>query len=1407
MSAAVPLAGRIAKNRQLKLLAAQSRHLTSRFGDIFGDARVRTSRRNDRHFEGTVCYPLSGSCTLRLASEMAGSAAEAAERVRGAALALFSSKADLRHMLQAVDSDVFVELNATLRSMDAKAVIHLARVNDRAADQFVVTVTAELPLNDEDAATEVGARRSHEYDIVSDIAIGRGSGRCPRDAMKRGFAASLAELDDHAVAEHRGREEEAWRYLQSVQRDELQHDWESVGLSAFLANSLNVAGSGAVKWLPLPGETETVRVAVLSRIKSQSLTLTAGDAAGNATLLTLPLPSPPLAFQRVLVGDDEGSARLLYASALAWPARWVVSSVLMQLCTVLNAGVRGAEVLPCGLRGATLTSQETSFLSLRSFVEAHGTLPVRPVPYSLERCLFVVNTRLAACFASQNEGVQLGGSGMPRICLGVAPTEAKPLGQGPRLRLEVKPTEGGADTQAYRTFVAAVLRAANAATRRGRPAAKLHPAPAVNAGLLGRLWGLLATMEALAGTQRAACMREISLWSPAEMPFSAHERQSRQQLLGFVAQLFAADAQVVEAASGAGSLPNVLTLSSPSLEVQSLPLCHVLEAPDVTCRGLLHDVAPDVAEVGYAARDIDPRRTVEAATEQRELQQASYYCPDLLLMIQEIRLELRLSQRSFPTLEFFQKAVHDVPQRVQELAMGVYGDVPVYTRVVAHWGPNLRVEVESDMQSVTDNNGVYCFLSPQHNHSGPLRLLLSVVCAMYGRVFPHRTTFPLIALNSPTRRRSIDFLLYSWFMASPQIRCFEIGTRTARLTAATAAMARQRSDAAELALSGSVSNYIIRAMLFYDFCGQRVLFAETHAATLWRAVRHVNELAVSLNVPEQDAFPPPVRLQRDSRGFNITPGGFDSEAGLLLRALVGATRSNARVCFVRTNDAAATWLEGTVEVQVPLRQIRCAASVTRARGVIPTLVAACHEALRVAAGEEAAGAALRSAQDAGPLIPRDNFPHFSARFYTPVNLLGEVLQGVAGKYHCTYTIDSHTREVVCLLHVAALAGYGNAAPERVPFPLGLGRGRNKRIAWATAAAQALRTNFPSVLQQVERHKQLCELLHRPDDLWRLGCCEGFTFAVARNMDALSGGGGYKCTVVPQNPFQLQEVNATAATSDADPPKVLLEHCADRGVDAYLTAADALLDRLRQQRQDPTSVAVADDAFTLWDPTANYGKSAWHACCGALGVAFDGRVSLRFEGGRGDAWDRESEAPLRVQLVVRTWSPADKRVLETPLHTLHERRIIEYSCLAGLNEEGGPSAEHLLFASTRLLAEATSKYADEHTRKSLGRLLRLLRRLREEEQCCVRLSAKRRLESCAELTLGCQCRVVVRQLACGMVAAELGMWLPGQSRTSRVPVVLSACKEPTTTKALKRLEDKVRRVVDSLWATMLRPCAR
>ncbi|KEG13843.1 hypothetical protein DQ04_00751030 [Trypanosoma grayi] len=1414
MSAQIPLAGRIARNRQLKLLAAQSRHLSARFNAIFADADVRTTRLNNRHFESSVYYPLSASCSLRLASATAESSAEAVERVHGAALSLLHSTTDLRHMLQAVDSDIFVEFNATLCSMSAKAVVHLLRASDGAASaaaspeaQYMTTVTAELPLTDAETA-EMRARGTLNS-VSSDIAICRGTGNCPRDAIKTGFALALAELDEYAVEELQSRETEAWNFLRSVQRDAQRRDWGGTFLSAFLSSSLDDS-LGGKWWQPFRRESSSARVVALMKEKRRSLTLIATDAMENETRIPLPLHPPPLVFQRVAMGIDHGVTQLQYGLPLSWPGHCVVSSALMQLCAALNVGVSDTNATAHEMTGLT-GLEGGSFPAVRAFLDMRGVLPI-VVPFSVERGLFIINHLVALRFTAQAESEQRAcWSSMPLIRLVFAPSSTKGEPQELHVELGADPPSGEVVSEAYRDFVSGVVRAANkTAVSKWIKKQQQHQRNSMTPGPLVRIWHLFAAAAAVVVSDDRH-YKNIFMLFPSLPDFTdgmipqqqqkepQQQQQQQRRLLSCIGQLFAADAQLSETALRTGNLPGTLTISSLSLGVEALLLCHVVTTTQEACERLIRTGSPVLAD---SEKNTDPQRAVVDAARGRESEQSAYYCPDLVLMIQEMRLALHLPQRSFPTLEFFQRATHDVPKRVQELAVGLHGDVPVYTRVVAHWGPNLRVEVESGSKSAGEDGGVFRFDMQQSYHDeekqppphfeGPLRLLLSVVRSMYKRVFPHRTTVPVIALNSPTRRRAIDFLMYSWFMAPSQVRCFEISTRAARLTAATSAVSQNHLDAAESALSHYIDNHIIRAMLFYDFCGQRVLFAETHAPTLGEAVRRVNELAVSLNIPTQDHFPPRPELQRSSRCLSASPGGADSELSVLLDALVGVTHAQAKVYFVQTNDPTSPCVEGAVEVRVPFRQIRCAAAVTKARGVIPALAVACGEALRHAGRtEEEVAVTLQTAVNAAPLLPRDDFPHFSARFYTPANLLGEVLQGVAAKYYCEYTVDARSREVVCLLYVAALAKYENAALGAAQFPLGVGRGRNKRTAWAAAALQALRANFPDVLLQMERHKALCALLHRPDDLARLGCHTGFTLTVTPNEGASSG---YCCTVTPRQARQ-------AAENPAEKPTGLLVHHANRGVDAYIHAADALLDRMRRCREEKGG---EDGGFALWDSTTNYGKSLWHACCGALGAAWGGKVCLRFEGGREVAVEQESELPMRVRLFARTWVSSENRTVETVLLALENQRIMDYSGLIGSHDEGRPSAEQILFASTRLLAEAIEKYTDEHTRRELQQLLRLLQQLKEEGLHCSRLNAKRRVESCIELTLGCQCRVVTQHAAAavGRVTAQAGVWLPGQSRETRVPIVIACFNADTTESALLGLEHNVHRIVDSLWATIL-----
>ncbi|RNF10217.1 hypothetical protein TraAM80_01656 [Trypanosoma rangeli] len=160
-----------------------------------------------------------------------------------------------------------------------------------------------------------------------------------------------------------------------------------------------------------------------------------------------------------------------------------------------------------------------------------------------------------------------------------------------------------------------MLRVANEAVRRGKQASRLQPVSVINAGLLVHLWWLLAAMDALTETRRNNSLREISFWSPAKfllVPMSSESSKSCRVL--FVNSSLPTRGLW----RPPGNLFNMLSLSPSSLEVQSLPLCHLRETPDKTCRRLLHGVEPGIDEARDSEQEADPRRIVEAATEQRE---------------------------------------------------------------------------------------------------------------------------------------------------------------------------------------------------------------------------------------------------------------------------------------------------------------------------------------------------------------------------------------------------------------------------------------------------------------------------------------------------------------------------------------------------------------------------------------------------------------------------------------------------------------------------------------------------------------------------------------------------------------------------------------------------------------------
>ncbi|KAG8346184.1 hypothetical protein TRVL_02995 [Trypanosoma vivax] len=1411
MPSGISLAARLHKYRQLRLLAAQSRHLGARFKEVFGCASVQTVRLNARHFESSVCCPLSASCMLRIASSTAENPMESAERAYGAALSVISTRRDFQHTLQAVDTDVFVELDAALRCMGADMVLHLLRTPDGASKPasaaaspspmpFTMTVAVSAPIAD-DGLLAID-RRSITDGVGGYVAICRSYGQCPRDALKVGCALALANLDEYAAAEMKSRDAEAHCFFRSFADDSQFFDFGGAILSAFLSSSLGYyPGSAWHEYIIRPPDSCCISVFD----DNSNLFLSLVDPLGNTSQLKVPVQPLCPSFGRVVTHDKNASPVIEYGCALAWPRCHSVSSALMHICSLLCF-----QTSPCVANAAsvdvfyTKTRFVESFQMLCAVVEKHNCLPCLQRP-SVERGLFIVNAVTAHWFSSVSGKTCPTGVDMPLIYL-LLDLPLKKMGSQlpcPQLYLADVPKDN-ANAVAYHVFASdLVKKAAKMAFGRCSSFGTHGDLAVVSHGLLQNIWKCITAILALAAAH-GFCYRDFISLSPVAPCSDTNADVSWHSTLSCVGLLFSSDAKVMEISAVNGEFPSFLALSSRVLGVDVMRLCHVVGTVKSTCD---HYLFSGSSLFSLSTREIElsgPGRAVARASEDLQDAQSFYYCPDILLMIQEMRLELQLPQRSFPTLEFFQKAAHDVPQRVRQLAKGEYGDVDVYTRIVAHWGPGLRVEkVSCELSGSVDHS-----LRNSCSQKGPLLLLLDVICDLYRRVFPCRTEFPLVALKTPTARRAIDFLLYSWFMAPPQVRCYEIDTRAAKLT---------MQHEAEMQW---VTDYMVRAMLFYDFYGQRVLFAETHANTAQEAVRRVNQLAVSLNVPRSDNLRcRQVVHSRDESSsrpcsrWKATSGvPVDSEVSVLLHALALNAQAKPRLLFVDISDRMSTYIEGIIEVHVPSCGIRAAASVGESCGLLPAAIFACREALRqTKLSAEEVDAILRDAANASPLIPRDGFPQFNARFYTPTNLLGELLQGVVCRYDCKYTIDAQKCEIVCLLYVASIAGYENSASHSVPFPLGVGRGRSKREAWKAASAQALRHNFPDFCKQQERHKALSELNLRPDQMALLGCCSGGGFAIAFSRRSAEDGTDFECVISSE-----QSKRQTTGRKGAH---VIVVHHAARAVDAYIGAVDSLL-LLRQQRStefkaDVSAKYVEDGlftrsdgiklVFTKWDPTSNYGKSVWHACCGALGVALGGKLVLRFDGGVGDT-------PVILQLVARTAAVVTEggheklQMRETRLFALHGKRVKEYSGLVMVSERGKVLGNEILFSATRLLAEAVRKYTDTQTRCELRELFGLLEKRKDDNQSCARLGVKRRVELLVELTLGCQCRVVVSpSTECG-VTAQAGIWLPGcAGGCPRLPLVLSVCSSRTTDQALSTLQERVQSLLEPLWVTALCSC--
>lgn len=353
-------------------------------------------------------------------------------------------------------------------------------------------------------------------------------------------------------------------------------------------------------------------------------------------------------------------------------------------------------------------------------------------------------------------------------------------------------------------------------------------------------------------------------------------------------------------------------------------------------------------------------------------QQNGWYCPDVVVMIAQMRHVLALPSSSFPDIRFEQVARHDPILRVEQLSRGGFGDVDVSTKVTVSWasakGPIFAVaESSSDAHHLfgtelgreathpTSSSYGSSTLDVESAGSlqGPLPLLIAAICDLYNKVFQAEVSrhedlsqrlYPLLLVKDAQTRKGIDFLLYSWFGATPQIRCFDIASSA---FVGPDTLARASWSVGNGATRQYVGPFMTRAMLFYDLLGQRILFAETHAVDVKSAVERVSQRAICTNIPRIDSYratPSPVWWRSFRSIAQHTRWQESREAFLrfLRTSLAASTGNQTSGCAFRFPPSKPSMVtkQGSGETA-----LACEAQRTEARASLKTLVQSCTSEL------------------------------------------------------------------------------------------------------------------------------------------------------------------------------------------------------------------------------------------------------------------------------------------------------------------------------------------------------------------------------------------------------------------------------------------------------------------------------
>ena len=752
---------------------------------------------------------------------------------------------------------------------------------------------------------------------------------------------------------------------------------------------------------------------------------------------------------------------------------------------------------------------------------------------------------------------------------------------------------------------------------------------------------------------------------------------------------------------------------------------------------------------------INERFTLDDAT--------SVVCPDIILMLEEIRQKYNFPMTSLPTITVEQHAAHDMEKRALDLLSGLPGDVVVTTTIKLAWNGVLNAEASCGKAKTIAET------------VGPLRLLIRAVMDLYRKAFPLRPRehFPRITVRHAHQRRLIDFLMFSWFNATPQCKTFNIPSLPMTIAGSTSLDAKGNRL------------WICRAMLFYDFWGQRLLFAETHHFHEPHAVNRLNELAVQLNAPKDERLKKIVEKRQRNAPTTLVPSPAlqNSDIAVLAEAITFFTMEKPVVSVLPSALGTFTQSSGMRSAHDLVLTCKCGPGISPLTFSTPISVSLSSAATPATNSSSSSASCrgplqalrecllsawrsfvvhngpyvvnrqgpkiermLRSVErrffDEHPCFERDDFPAFNPMFYTATNILGELLQGVCAKYLCDYSVVKQGvfscrlfLPYVVSCEVVSGPGASDESATSTSSPgltLATGEGPDQNEAWKAAALAALRMNFPLQWNELHTFRDAHDVLFDPRKLSVLhsGASSGVKFLFGHN----DGGDDiWRSDVCDQARFFCKICCDDDKTPSSSSSSILTEATGPTASNAYMTATTKLLQMIRHRVQvleaekPVSSVFAAKPPFHAWNDQTNFAKSVWHAKAAALSSTLKGDV---------------------INIEAHT----DRRGFNFILNILDKesRRTSEWTLLSA-RLEGGPTTAAcadreddsvLISEIARHLNAAVIKHCSTATRDELGKVLELLRKRSVKELRSGRVRLERRIELLARVAYGCQAKVVV-----------------------------------------------------------------